>query len=338
MKIEQLTLQNEDACEEFLLNQPAGLIYYSRRFRSFLRELLACEEKTLLVFEGGRITGMLPLMSLIGPLGEVINSLPFYGSLGGVLSSTERASAALLDAYNELMQNTHVASSTLISNPLAPADYSNLEHNLVDKRIGQFTYLMHAEDNPERLMDGFESSTRRNIRKALNSGITITTEGSLEFLERVHRDNMAHISGKAKPASFFSLIERHFKESEDYQLYTATKDGAAIAALLVFYYNKVVEYYIPVIIDDFRTYQPLALIIYQAMKDAARKGFTIWNWGGTWLTQEGVYQFKKKWGTVEKYYTYFVNIKSESVRNQNTDYLTNEYPFFYTIPFGELSR
>ena len=31
------------------------------------------------------------------------------------------------------------------------------------------------------------------------------------------------------------------------------------------------------------------------MASAAKRGMTRWNWGGTWLSQDGVYRFKKGW-------------------------------------------
>lgn len=339
MTIDLLTARDEEACEDFLRRQPGGLLYYSPRFRGFLRELLGCSEETLVSRDGDRITGLLGLMRQKGRFGDVINSLPFFGSNGGILADTPAAFSGLKNAYNELVDNARVASATLIANPLQPADYTAVRHGLNDYRIGQFTHLAGAADDPERFMANFESSTRRNIRKALNSSVQIAVDNNnFHFLEQVHRDNMARIGGKAKPVAFFPLVEQHFRAGDDFNLYVASIEGQTVAALLVFYYNQVVEYYIPVIVEEFRTYQPLALIIFEAMQEAARRGCRLWNWGGTWPDQAGVHSFKKKWGTVEHPYVYYIQVNNEAIRHQTSETISTEYQNFYVIPFSLLDK
>jgi len=63
---------------------------------------------------------------------------------------------------------------------------------------------------------------------------------------------------------------------------------------LLFYYGKTIEYFTPVFRNEYRSYQPMSLLIYQAMVDGAKAGYERWNWGGTWENQEGVYRFKSK--------------------------------------------
>ena len=63
-----------------------------------------------------------------------------------------------------------------------------------------------------------------------------------------------------------------------------------------------------------------------------------WNWGGTWKNQDGVYNFKKKWGAEDHIYKYYINYAAKNVKNKiNRDILSKDYPFFYTIPFSELN-
>ena len=133
-----------------------------------------------------------------------------------------------------------------------------------------------------------DSSARRNIRKAESSGVTVRqANDEFDFIYRVHTENMAEINGKAKSKEFFAKIPCHFKADKDYRIYLAERDGRLISGLLLFYFNKTVEYFTPVTISSERENQPMALILANAMVDAARAGFTRWNWGGTWLSQDG---------------------------------------------------
>ena len=82
-------------------------------------------------------------------------------------------------------------------------------------------------------------------------------------------------------------------------VYIGSRDDQPIAALLVFYFNGTAEYFTPVIKSEHRNTQALALVIYEAMKDAvSQKGCKNWNWGGTWLNQGGYTILRRDGGRV----------------------------------------
>ena len=116
-----------------------------------------------------------------------------------------------------------------------------------------------------------------------------------------------------------------------------TKNSATVAALLLFYHNKTVEYFTPVIKKQYRSTQALSYIIYSAMIEAREKGFLNWNWGGTWSSQSGVYDFKKKWGTKDNHYYYYIKISNKELLKSTIEILENEYYGFYTIPYNMLN-
>lgn len=339
MKIEKLTEDLFEAYEAYVLAQNHALFYHSILFYHFLKKLLNCTPHYLVALEEGHICGVLPLMKQSGLYGTVYNSLPFYGSNGSILSSNPESFSLLLKTYQELIQQPDVATATLVTSPFVDQDYSDLYRNrttdvVTDRRTSQVTRLIVDR---EALLKTFDGSARRNIQKALNSGIAVSTDWSqVNFLYEVHLENMREIGGRPKPEPFFTLLNKVFKNHPHCQLYVAKKDQEPIAALLLFYYNKTVEYYIPVIKESFRSLQPLALIIYQAMCEASSMGYRWWNWGGTWLSQKGVYQFKKKWGAIEQEYQYHVSVRNPSIYGARAEALSLGYPYFFVIPFHEL--
>jgi hypothetical protein len=153
------------------------------------------------------------------------------------------------------------------------------------------------------------------------------------FLETVHRQNMAEIGGKPKPASFFAEVPRVMAAGRDYRLYVAEHSGEAIAALLLFYFGPFVEYITPVTRPGSRDLQPTAAILSRAMTDAIADGRRIWNWGGTWLTQDGVYRFKRKWGARETRYRYATFVRNPELLHMTPEALGKHYPYFYAFPF-----
>jgi hypothetical protein len=319
--------------DRFVAGHPKSLLYYSSRYRSFLEELLGCQSAYWIACEGSDIVGVLPLMRLPGRWGDVLNSLPFFGSNGGILASSAEAEQALLKKFNELSAEGAVAASTWVAHPLA-ADQLVPDHDLVDERLCHFTELSR---NAKILLARIDGSARRNIKKAQASGVTVRVDNdSFGFLEQTHRDNMKSIGGRAKTSRFFDLVQRHFEPGVDYNLYVAEAGGALCAALLLLYFNDTVEYFTPVTVEAMRTNQPMALILFEAMLDSASAGYRRWNWGGTWLTQTGVRRFKQKWGATEGRYRYYTKLNREDLLHQSSTVLAETYPDFFVVPYAAL--
>jgi hypothetical protein len=349
-------LQEGQAGEEYehLLNSvETTLLYASLKYCKFLQRILPNSEPIYLIaYETDRMVGALPsFIKHNASYGNVLNSLPFYGSNGGMVvsnkaSDTELVKHSLMDAFSEVAEPKSVVASTLISNPLDEASgfyEAHSHYTLRDERIGQITPLPTDWHNKEELqnllMTMVHQKTRNCIRKAQKSNIVVCHSGSLETmhtLASLHRQNIEAIGGLYKPLSIFIAIREIFCYDKDYRVYLAQKDGVTVAALLVLFYNKTVEYYTPAALEDYRTYQPLSLLIYESMKDATQRGFKYWNWGGTWLTQKGVYFFKSRWGTKDKSYFYYTRVFDDSLLRRSKEFLLQEYPHFYVVPFAHL--
>jgi len=318
----------------YLLSNPNSLIYYSLKYKAFLEDLLGCTSAYWLAREDGRITGVLPTMRYAGRYGDVLNSLPYYGSNGGILASTSAAEAALVRTYDEFSRSPGVAAATWVSNPFALTANAPA-HDLIDERIAQFTPLV---DDAERLLQQIDGSARRNVNKARSEGVSVRVDNrAFEFLEQSHHEGMAVIGGLAKTPEFFRKLPRHFCADKDYRVYVAERAGRPCAALLLLYFNRTIEYYVPTTIEAERNSQPMALILYQAMLDGAAAGYTRWNWGATWPNQIGVWRFKHKWGAIDSQYKYYVKLNRPDLLQRTRSELLNSYPGFYVVPFSALA-
>ena len=313
------------------------LIYYSWKYREFLRELLGCRAIYLgAVDSAGDLKGVLPMMEKNGPWGTVLNSLPFFGSYGGVLSDHEEARQVLWAAFDEQTRKPGLAASTIVRNPL-DREACPIAGDIEDSRISQFSRLDFGGDPEAALLALIDPAARRNIRTAQRAEIAVSIDnGALQELKEIHRENILAIGGRVKPDRFFSLLPRFFVPGEDYRLYVAHLDGELIGALLLLYAGNVVEYFTPGIRLAYRAQQPSALLLYRAMIDAANEGYRLWNWGGTWLTQEGVLRFKRKWGAEDHVYHYHTRVGNPTLLQQSAAQLLEHYDYFYVLPFDRL--
>jgi hypothetical protein len=345
IKVEINDFLKSDEIYAFLSRFDSSLIYTTPRFLKLLQDHLRAEVKWLAAHQNSNLVGLLPYMIKTGPWGNVYNSLPYYGSNGAVICDVDHQEVkkSLIKEYFAIAEAESACSATIISNPLMQDSkiYDDFApYTYKDVRIGQITHLPKTSESlRDDLLKIFDDPRPRNIRKAIKENVKVEksrAKDDLDFLYETHKENMRAIGGKAKSAEFFQLIPKIMK-SDDWCVYTATKDDKLIAALLTFYYGNTVEYFTPVIVEAFRPSQALALVCFEAMIDATSNGFTNWNWGGTWLSQGGVYDFKKRWGTSEYYYYYYTQIFNHQLMNKTREEILDAYPDFFVIPFGALN-
>src|SRR5262249_30675018 len=146
-------------------------VYQTWEYRNLLADLLRARP----VYAGAiddskRLAGALPLMECQGPFGKVLNSLPFFGSYGGIIGRDQDARQALAEHYNAVASAPEIAAATLVASPLEP-EPSIFLHDFTDTRIGQVTYLNLGSDPRAALLDSIDATARRNLRKAESSGV-----------------------------------------------------------------------------------------------------------------------------------------------------------------------
>lgn len=345
-KFEVVGLDRAEQLDRFFLSVSNAMLYHSVKFARLLSAFLECEYRCVIAVDShSQIVGALPFFLKERHGVRVANSMPFYGSHGGVVlrERNDELFAALLGFYQAHVELEGCAVSTVIASPFS--DDSAIYELCFkippsDQRVGQITELP-TESSDSALMGSLPSKTRNMVRKSEKQNfrwISAFDEQALEFLANVHLENMQEIGGIAKPKHFFDLVASNFQYGLDYRIYMAYWDGQPVAAMLLFYSGKTVEYFTPVIKAEYRALQPLTCLIFNAMRDAVDEGYRYWNWGGTWVTQEGVYRFKKSWGAVDSPYNYYSVIFDDSVLSMSREQLLSDYAYFYTVPFGWLRK
>ena len=320
------------AVDAFLARRPETLVYASSRYRELLRRLLGCEEETLVALdEHGAIRGVLPALASDGPDGRVVNSLPYYGSNGGIVAGDALAAESLAAAWKALATAPGTLAATLVPNPFALDSASDVSHNVEDIRISQWTPL--AGDPLERA----EASARRNVRKAEAAGVEVFRDpAELGRLHEIHRENMRAIGGRSKARAFFDLVPEVLRPERDFDLWIARLEGRVVAGLLVLLFNRTVEYFTPATELAARPLQPLAAILARSLRHYSELGFETWNWGATWPSQESLLRFKRKWGAEERPYRYLVQLNDRALLDRPASAILEAYEGFYVVPFAAL--
>ena len=338
VEVVSLTSQREADYARFVAAHPDALSSYTLGYRDLLADLLGCDGAHAIALRDDAVVGVLPLMSLDGDLGRVLNALPYFGSNGGPLAADDDALDALCAWYADQAGGAGVVAATVIANPLV-ARPPSVVHDLVDRRIGHVTPLPGDGDARERILAAIDGSARRNVRKAERCNTTVRLENdSFAELEALHRASMAAIGAQIKSPEFFAAVTRHLRAGEDYGLYVARIDGEAVAALLLLYCAQSADYYVPAVSPDHRAEQPMAAILLEAMSDAAERGVAHWNWGGSWPSHETLQRFKAKWGGVAREYRYETKLNDAALLERRAEDILVAYPGFYVVPFASLAE
>ena len=335
----------EAAYTAYLLDSTHTLVYASLPYRDLLVRYLGASPRYFVARDAyGAIRGVLPAMLYRGQRLTVLNSLPFFGSNGGVLvhDGDRVVGEALLAAFHAAAEAEGCATATLITSPFEPdtALYeADGRFTLRDRRIGQITPLpARSTDVAGSLLARFADPRPRNIRRAIKAGVTVRRSDDADdvrFLQALHARNIGAIGGRTKDLRFFETVQTILPPPMR-TLYVGELAGTPVAALLCLRFNRTVEYFTPALSEAHRADQPLGLVILQAMIDAVEDGMTHWNWGGTWVTQGGVYDFKRRWGTSDHRYHYFTRVLDADVLGWSREALLDDLPHGYVVPFSAL--
>ncbi len=170
MQLEVISGSGDDEINDYVSACPNSLIYSCPSFIDLISDHLEACPGWILAKNKSGISGALPFVqSKLGDLGTVFNSLPYYGSNGGVLQDVQddQAKRFLVEAYFDYAQSQNACSATLITNPLV-LDHEIYETTIKgfirDERIGQITHL--PENLGDELIMIFDDPRPRNIRRA----------------------------------------------------------------------------------------------------------------------------------------------------------------------------
>lgn len=310
-----------------------SLMHYSPEFETFLSLALPGIEVHKLAGDAG---SWMPLaVTKHRLLGTVINSLPFFGSHGGPVTGGDQVNGrALMETFASFVADSGALSATVIENPFEPLDEPQVAASslqAVDDRISQVTHLpWDAPDIEAALLEKLHVKSRNAVRKGRKLPLRIELRNDApawEWMQRVHEDSIRGLGGIPKSMSTFNALQQSFGSAA--RLHVASMDGKPVAGLVTVCYRSAIEYFTPVVEPEYRHTQALSALIFAVMLDGTALGFRLWNWGGTWRSQEGVYRFKHRWGAEDRPYRYLNRVCRPSLLAESKDRLAASFPSFY---------
>jgi len=339
MKIE-LASKPEEYNE--LMNCNSSTFYQSSKHLKFLEQILQVNAEFIVARENNELIGVMPIFCKKSKLGTVINSLPFFGSYGGIISKKMEVKKNILNFINEYNRKNNILASVIISNPFESSEIYDKHYEFVD-RVERIIQCVNLNNNSEKnVWEKFEQRVRRSIRKAEKNLVTIEySEPTKEIVEdfyNYHVENISAKHGSIKPKEFFTCVKENFANSKDYDILTAKYESKPIAYLLVFYFKSHTEYYMPAYDIQNSNLQGSSLLIWESIKKSLAMNMKYYNFGGTHRIQDSVYNFKKGWGTNDFNYNYYIYSDLDRLEEIGKEDLKRNFKNFYVYNYNKISN
>lgn len=274
---------------------PAASFFHGSAWARVLRDTYGFNPVYFILGDPGRIRALLPVMEVNSWLtGKRGVSLPFTDECEPL--------AAEPGAFPHLFQAARACAKARSwkylecrgGRPLlgdVPASTSFWGHRL-DLGAGE-----------DALFARVESSTRRAVRKAGESGLSIEFSCSLDavrvFYGLLRKTRKRH-GLPSQPFGFFQNIHRHVLAQNQGCVVLARHDGVAVAGAVFFHAGKTSLYKFGASDESFQHLRANNLVMWEAIKWHARQGFSSLDFGRTSLGNEGLRRFKLGWGTQER--------------------------------------
>jgi len=230
MKIELET--NLQQYEEFVKDNSCTF-YQSIKHLKFLESLLKINTEYFIAKENENIIGVLPFFRKKTKFGVVINSLPFFGSYGGIISERIDAKKNILNFFNEQNAENDILSSVIISNPFESSEIYEKYYKFNDRDERMIQCVNLSNVTKSNLWTNFEQRVRRAIRKAEKNLVSveypILNNQLLDDFYKLHVSNISSKNGIVKPNEFFLLLKDNFLIRKDYDILAAVHETKPIA-------------------------------------------------------------------------------------------------------------
>lgn len=161
------------------------------------------------------------------------------------------------------------------------------------------THVLPLGADLEALWRGFSPSTRRLVRQAEESGLTmraIEREEELRVFYEIATETVRRRGGRAKPYSIFVRIWETMVPAGLARFHLVQHGGESIAGSLHFFHDGVATSWLPVSRESRWHLRPNNFLTARILESLASAGYLEYNFGASPPDATGLIRFKEGWG------------------------------------------
>jgi hypothetical protein len=283
--------------DAFVRDHPDAGAYHLSAWSRVLARAYGYTPRYLALEEGGRIEGVLPVMSSYGAVTRRrLRSLPVVGS-NGPLATTPEGSAALLEAARELTDSSGARSWMLHSRS---GGYDRLVPAL--RLDGSFkTWIAPLPGDADALRAGWKKSQNnlwRSIRKADRSGVTARvsdSEDDLRAFYRLYEENVRRHRSLPYSWRLFALTRRELSPDGVFRLVVAEHEGEIVAGAVLNAFRHNIDLVYNASSSRHLDVRPNHAVYWHAIEWGIANGYRTYTMGQA-PPGDSLARFKAQWG------------------------------------------
>ena len=351
-KVDILGKGSEEEYKSFLDECRYGSVQHSLDWRKFVDDLGKDKPYFAVAREKNKIVGALPLYFYKSPFGNLLTTTSWY-TISGIICSEKSFCTeiyrVLLDYAVNLGNELDCAAISLGTNPFENDKNLYLENYKSDYIMENFVQYIVLSDlfNEEgRIVHpnyfGRNEFTK-NLKKARRQPITISeepTEDNLDAWYVIHEKRMKELNSPPLPRNLFSSIRNNLVSKNKGKFVFAFHKEKMIFGGVYLFNKKQIDAFMMSSDSECRHLRASYLVTHNLLEWANKNRITIFNWMSSPKRDDGVYRWKKKWGSNERTFLYLTKVLSDPTNWKEMDYgeLKKAYSFHYLLPFNLLKN
>jgi len=272
--------------DAFVRRSGEGSPFHLTAWKRAVERTFGLRAHYLMVREGGRLEGVLPLFEARELFGRrALISVP-YAVYGGICATSEAARRALVDAATVLGRARRAAYIEL-------RERRDLGLGLaVKQRYVTFARSISKDEEENAL--AIPRKQRRMIRQGPKYGLRSSIDlAHLDPVYDIYAQSVRNLGSPVFPRRLFRALAEEFEE--DCQVLAVYHDERVVAGVLSFFYeDQVLPYYGGALREKF-VYAVNDFMYWELMCHAAKTGIRVFDFGRS-REGTGSYDFKRHWG------------------------------------------
>jgi hypothetical protein len=352
MRVIEFTLRDDDPRQRYdaLFEAcPRAFIQQSTLWAKAISDIGPDEPIFLLAERDGVPVAGLPLYLFHGPAGSILTSVPQAGPLGGVFVPpgipAQPAYKALVSEADRIARTRGCIALSVITNPLEndyPVYVCALENTVTLENFTQVLAIPSAVKNGEFVLpNSIEPNISRHVRKCATLGYSVRNAGPANDFDdwyEVHVARHQEIGAIPLNRQLLENIVRILVPANRALFTVVEKDSRITGGCIFVHHSEIADVFIlstsPLARKDGANY----LLIKESLCRLEARGAKILNWQSSPRRGDGVYKFKRQWGSEERLYYFVTKLYRDPAELVafGADRIRACYPGHYVVPFGAI--
>lgn len=275
-------------------------IYHTLAWRDVAQNAFGHEPYYLTAIQDGEICGIMPLFLVKGILGKRLVSVPLRDR-GAPLFDNQSVLEELMRGAEKLATKlgcTYIEFKSLSSFKKLLDEKSDYTETAYYRNM-----VIPLSNEPEQVWSNLhKKSVQWAIRKSRRDGVTSEWGNDLSDYKRFYELFLLTRRRLGVPPFSFNLfksIHDHLAPRGMARLILGVHENRTVSGMILFYHKeRIIEAYAASDDSAFKV-RPNNLILWDAIEDGCKKGFSLYDFGATPPTNTGLLKFKKRWGAEE---------------------------------------